>query len=176
MKGKKILSWFQLITVLTLFTFTLTFVFPHEAIAGTKIQIPAGTRVLLRTLQTLTPKEFKVGDKISLAVASDVIIDDKVVIKAGAPAVGEVTESKEKGIAGQADKLSIAVKNVEAVDKTYVALLGSKTVQGEEKMVMAIILALLCLPLILIPGGSASIPEGTHIEGTVVAPTMVTVD
>ncbi|MEW6215420.1 MAG: hypothetical protein AB1478_09525 [Nitrospirota bacterium] len=172
---KKTLARVQLIALLTLSVFVWTFVLPHEAITAATIQIPAGTRVLLRTIQTLTPKEFKVGDRVNLVVASDVVVDGKVVIKAGDPATGEVTVSKERGIAGQADKLTISVKSVKAVDGTPVIISGTKSVEGEEKMVMAIILALLCLPLILIKGGSASIPEGAQIEAMVAAQTTITV-
>lgn len=173
LKSKKTFAWFQLSTLLTLFAFVLTFVLPHEVIAEKKIQIPAGTRILLRTLQTITPKEFKVGDRVNLAVASDVIINGNVVIKAGAEATGEVTVSKERGIAGQADKITISLKSVKAVDGTFVPLSGTKSVEGEEKMVMAIILALLCLPLVLIKGGEASIPEGTQIDTLVAAQTTI---
>jgi hypothetical protein len=176
MRGRKIFKWVQFMITLTLFIFVWVFVVPREAVAQTKVQIPAGTQVILVAAQKVTPKEFKVGDKVRLTVASDVVVNGKVVIRAGAQAIAEVTESKTKGIAGQADKITISVKSVEAVDKTLVPLSGTKTVAGEEKLILAIILALLCLPLILITGGSASIDQGSQIEATVSYTVTVTVD
>lgn len=167
---------FQLVTVGTLLAFMWTFLLPHEAIAQQKVQIPVGTAVLLRTNTTLTPVQLKVGDTVELSVVSDVVVDGKVVIKAGAKARGEITTSKESNYIGIAAKMGLAVRSVQAVDRTTVPLSGSKLVEGKDKMVMSIGLSLVCCILFAVmKGGESSIPSGTQIECTVAGTTEVTV-
>ncbi|MBI4822924.1 MAG: hypothetical protein HY805_01675 [Nitrospirae bacterium] len=103
------------------------------------------------------------------------VIDDKVVIKAGTQATGEVTASKKGGIVGIPGRIEIAVKYVEAVDKTSVPISGSKTVEGEDKLIAGIVLGVLCLPLIfVVRGGTPRISAGTMIDATVSMPTTIT--
>lgn len=167
---------FQLLVVGTLFTFVWTFMLPHEVVAQEKVQIPAGTVVVLKTNSTLTPEQLKVGDTVQLSVVSDVVIDGKVVIQAGASAMGEITSSKERGMIGIAAQIGLVVRSVQAVDGTTVFLSGSKLVEGKDKMVMSIGLALICCILFaLMKGGEASIPAGTQIQATVAGTTTVTV-
>jgi hypothetical protein len=166
---------FGLLVLVTLTVFFWTFVTPHQAIAQQKIQIPAGTSVLLKTNTTLTPKELNVGDTVELSVVSDVIVDGVVVIKAGASARGEVVASKDRGMIGIAAELGLTVRSVQAVDGTTVALSGSKMVEGKDRMVLSIGLALVCCLLFaLMKGGDANIPAGTQIQSTVAGTTTVT--
>jgi len=167
-------SSFQLLTIVTLLAFMWAFLPPHEAIAQQQVRVPAGTQVLLRTTETLAPETLHVGDTVHLSVVSDVKVQGRVVIEAGAPALGEITESKKQNFIGIAGKLGLAVRSVEAVDGTTIALHGSKLVEGEDKMVISIGLALVCCILFgLMKGGEASLASGTQIQATVAATTEV---
>lgn len=174
LKGHKIITRLQLVASITVVAFIWVFVFPQEAITGEMVQIPAGTKVILKTAISLQPKDFKVGDRVNLIVASDVVVDGKVVIKKGAPALGEVTVSEVIG----EDKLTISIKSVEAVDGTPVIVSGTESMEGAaERIGIGIIAALFCLPLILIPIlTSPSISEHTKIKAIVVEQTTINVN
>ncbi len=173
-KGRSIA--FQFLTIGTLFAFMWTFLLPQEAIAQQKVQIPAGTAVLLKTNTTLTPEQLNVGDTVDLSVVSDIVVDGEVVIKAGATARGEITTSKENNFIGIAAKIGLAVRSVQAVDGTTVPLSGTKLVEGKDRMVLSIGLALVCCILFgLMKGGDAFLPAGTQIGTTIAATTTVTV-
>lgn len=167
---------FQLLAIGTTLIFLWTFLLPHEALAQKKIKIPVGTVVLLRTNTTLSPKQLNVGDTVELSVVSDVVVDGEVVIEAGAKARGEITTSKDRNLIGIAAKMGLVVRGVQAVDGTTVPLSGSRIVEGKDKMVMSIGLALVCCILFaLMKGGEAEIASGTQIECTVAGTTEVTV-
>jgi len=165
---------FQLLTAGTLFAFMWMFLLPHGSIAQQKVEIPVGTTVVLKTNTTLAPEQLKVGDTVELSVVSDVIIDGKVVIKAGDRARGEITSSKDRNLIGIPAKIGVTIRSVQAVDGTTIPLSGSKLSEGKNKMLPSIGLSLICCVLFaLMKGGEASLPAGTQIEATVAAATPV---
>ena len=165
---------FQLLAVGTLFVFMWTFLLPHEAIAAREVRIPAGTVVILQTITTLTPEELRVGDTVDLMVVSDVFVDEKIAIGAGAKANGEITISRERNFIGIAGKIGLTIKSVQAVDGTMVLLSGRKISEGKDKMVMSIGLSLVCCILFaLMKGGEVSLETDMQIEATVPVMTSV---
>lgn len=126
--------------------------------------VPAGTLVPLSTVAPLNPELVAMGDTVMFVVARDVVVNSKVVIKAGATARGEVTASKNNNLIGIAGKMGIAAKSVEAVDGSTIMLTGSKNVDGKDKMVVSIGLSLICCVLFaLMKGGDAEIPAGSEL-------------
>jgi hypothetical protein len=67
-----------------------------------------GTEVPLRTVEELTTKEkvLKVGQRFRLEVSESVLVNGTVVIPAGSPAMGEITDVRNKGMWGKSGKLN----------------------------------------------------------------------
>jgi len=154
---------FKVFSSSVLFFFILTFVSPFNVLAQTKVQVPVGTVVTVKTNTLVSPEILNVGHTVYLSVVSDVIVDDKVVIKEGATAIGEVTVSRELNYIGIPAKIGIAVRSVQAVDGSTIIISGIKLVEGKDKMVVSIGLSLICFLFALIKGGEADIPAGTPI-------------
>ncbi len=147
------------------------------ALAQTKVTIPAGTIVSLLTYQSISPEVHKIGDRVSFTVAYDVVIDGKTVIKAGTDVFGEITESKLRGAIGQAAKIGMSIRRVNAVDGTIVPLYGAKFAEGQSKMGTAIVVTVLCCVLgLLIKGGDAEIPSGSEIQAETAGTIVVLLD
>lgn len=168
--------FYRTIVILTLFVY-LTVLFVHEnVVAQSKITIPAGTVVSMRVTQEISPKLYKTGDHVNLPVVYDIIIDDHIVIKAGAIVKAEITQSKARGAVGQPAKMGITIQRVEAVDGTIIPLYGAKVVEGSSSVTSAIVVTILCCVLgLLIKGGDAIIPAGTEIQSEVAGTMQVTV-
>ena len=143
---------------------------------GESIKVPSGTEANVRLSQVVSPETHYRGDKVIMSVDRDVSVNGKVVIKAGASAIGEVMHSATKSFAGQPAKIAVAVTSVEAVDATQI-LLGSQTKrsEGSNKLVLSIILSFFTVGLfLLMKGGDASIPAGaTIVAGTVQTVTVL---
>jgi hypothetical protein len=166
---------FHAIVLLTVAAFFVTFILPKTLYAE-EINIPTGTSVQLSTNALLSPASVNVGDAVELTVTSDVVIDGKVVIKAGAPAKGEIIQAKDENYIGIAAKVGLAIRTVEAVDGTSLMLSGTKLVEGKDKMAMSIGLSIICCILFaLVRGGSASIPAGTVIDCIVTTSSTVNI-
>jgi hypothetical protein len=151
--------------VATALSFVLACVSSQDA-AAAAVKVPGGTAVMLRTTQPISPKTFKPGDRISFSVADNVVVDGTVVIKAGSEAVGEVVQAEKRGILGKPDRISVRLTSVTAADGTLVPIAASKSAEGDDKMVLGIVLTLICLPFLLMKGGEAQIAAGTTVQGT----------
>jgi len=71
----------------------------------------AGTPVPLKMLEELTTKgkKLKVGHRFRMEVAQPVTVGGTVVIPAGTPAMGEVTEVRNKGMWGKSGRINARV-------------------------------------------------------------------
>ena len=134
------------------------------------VTIPVGTRVMLNVEGTISPETHTEGQSVLFACSQDVVVDGKVVIKAGASGIGEVSASTPKGSVGKAASISIRVHSVTAADGSTVPLRGTKTVKGESKQTESLgITVLCCIAGLLMKGEDAAIIEGSTIDGTVLS-------
>lgn len=77
---------------------------PAPVAAGPKdYVIPAGTSISVQLPAEISTKTAKVGQRITANLTSDIVVDGKVVAKAGAPVQGSITEviSGSKTIGGK---------------------------------------------------------------------------
>lgn len=153
----------RLTSLSTVLAFALVSLCPPHLEAA-DVKVPAGTPVMLRTAQAISPQNVKAGDPVSFTVADDVVVDGKVVIKAGSQAKGEVVKAEKRGILGKPDRVSVQITSVTAVDGKTLPVSAAKAAEGEDKMVLGIILTLICLPLLFIKGGEAEIGAGTTVQ------------
>ena len=162
-------------TAVLLLFFLSTFSF-HVQAAG-EIVIPAGTRIELETVQSISSELIQAGESVDFKVRADVSINGVVVVKAGTLAKGVVINSDHaKGI-GKEGNVEIQVKSVPAVDGSFLPLSSNSIARkGENSAVLSIVLGVLvCLLFLLIKGKNGVIPAGTSVEAIVAANSKVVV-
>jgi hypothetical protein len=129
-----------------------------------KLVLAEGTDVPLTFDQDLSSKTAAEGDPVVLILAEDLKIGNVVVAKAGARAVGEVTNAKKSGMMGKAGELNIRVDYLK-IGETKVHLRGTKGKEGESGTTSAIVLTVLFGPIGLIKHGkNIEIKKGTALK------------
>ncbi len=112
-------------------------------------------------------KKLKVGQRFQLETAENVTIDGNVVIPAGSPAVGEITEVRNKGMWGKSGRINARVLYVRANGR-QIRMTGSlddKGTTGTAGVVGAA--ALLPIAGFFMTGTSAEIPLGAPVNAFV---------
>lgn len=128
-----------------------------------------GTKVPLKLREELTTKEkrLRVGQHFNMEVAEAVLVNGQVVIPVGSPAVGEVTEVRNKGMWGKSGHLTAQILYV-TVNGRQVRLTGTfddKGVTGTGGVVAAI--AFVPVAGFFTTGTSAFVPVGAAVTGFV---------
>ncbi len=123
-----------------------------------------GTDVPLTFDQDLSSKTSAEGDPVNLVLAEDLKVGNVVVAKAGAPAIGEVTNAKKSGMMGKAGELNIRVDYMRVGD-AKIKLRGSKGKEGESGVTSTVVLTVLFGPIGLIKHGhNIEIKKGSQIK------------
>ena len=155
-----------------------TIVTPAPAPAPTAIAAPVsnnavlrtGTEVSLRLAEELTTqgKKLRVGYRFRLETAEPVIVQGVTVIPVGSPAVGEVTNVRNKGMWGKSGQLGARVLYV-TVNGRQIRLSGSFDDKGVAGGVGAVaVSAIVFLPAgFFMTGTSARVPMGTSVKAFV---------
>jgi hypothetical protein len=131
------------------------------------IEIPAGTQVYLVTNTSIVAKgdAVNVGMIINSRVARDVRIQGQTVIKAGTPAIVNVSSMKKRNVAGVKGKLALTAVETQTVDKQTVYLTGGYNKEGKSRMGWALgVGILIAWPVLFLPGTAAELPAGTMIS------------
>lgn len=132
--------------------------------------LQAGTDVRFRLLEELTTedKKLRVGDRFRLEVAEPVLIQGVSAIPVGTPAVGEVTEVRNKGMWGKSGKFTARFLYM-TVNGRQIRLTGEFDDKGRAGGVGAVaVSALVFLPAgFFMTGTSARLPAGTVVGGLI---------
>lgn len=127
-----------------------------------------GTPVVLRIIQGVTTKEkaAKVNDRVRMEVAEAVTVGSTTVIPAGAPAVGELTDVRYKGMWGKSGRIVGRALTVNANGRT-IRLSGTFDTKGGAGTAGAVaVSAIVFAPAgFFMTGKSAEFPAGTTIRG-----------
>ena len=110
-----------------------------------------------------------VGQVVDFRVKTDVKVDNKVVIAAGAIAKGQVVRGqKAKGL-GKEGFVEIQIKSVRAVDGQEVYLSGGNVYQeGDDQQTLAIVLGVfVCILFLFLKGKNATVPSGFQLNSSV---------
>jgi hypothetical protein len=75
--------------------------------------IPAGTHLTVRTDSQISSAAAKAGDRFNANLANDLVVDGKVLAKAGAPARGKVSYAKSSGRLHDPGELTLRLTSVE---------------------------------------------------------------
>lgn len=107
---------------------------PTNYLADTSTTSPAvlrsNTPVEMTLNAPLSTKTNRTGDKFSLTVARDVMVDGRVAIPKGTRAIGLVSYAKGNGSFGKSGKMELAFKYLEMGDK-QIPLEGTYYQEGE---------------------------------------------
>lgn len=127
----------------------------------------AGTEIPLTTREELTTKkkQLRVGQRFQMEVSANVEQGGAVVIPAGTPAVGEITEVRNKGMWGKSGYIGARVISMRVGDRN-VRLTGTfddKGVTGTGGVVASV--ALVPLAGFFTTGTSAFIASGSAVKG-----------
>jgi hypothetical protein len=134
-----------------------------------------GTPIKLRSSQTISSADARVGQEIPFEVNEDITVDGIVVLPKGATAIGTVTEADHKKSMGRAGKLNISITYARLADQEKVALRAIKDSKGgghvgamTGAIVATSIVFFPAAPLFLfIHGKDITIPQGTEITAFV---------
>lgn len=77
------------------------------------IEIPEGTSISVRLLETLSSKTNRVGDQFSASVEEPIFVDGKEIVPRGAMAYGVVTSAKESGRIKGRSYISLRLRSID---------------------------------------------------------------
>lgn len=127
-----------------------------------------GTEVPLRVSEELTTKgkKLRVGQRFRLETAEAVAVQGVTVIPAGSPAMGEITDVRNKGMWGKSGHLAARVLYV-TVNGRQIRLSGAFDDKGTAGGIGAVATsALLFAPAgFFMTGTSAKVPVGAPVKG-----------
>lgn len=135
------------------------------SLAEEKAVLKDGTPVMLRLTEEVSTKTKNLSDSIRFEVTKDVIVNGKMLVKAGTPADGTVSVCQKPDILGQEGTIAFTVNSTKAVDGQWVYLRSNLSRSGENKMLISAGAAYACCPIFgLIKGSGASFPVGSEIK------------
>ena len=94
--------------------------------------VPAGTHIVVRTDSQITSANAKAGQIFHANLVKDVVVNNKTIAKAGAPAKGKVTYADSSGRLHAPGQLSIRLTSIQlASGKTLAVSTGAFRVKGK---------------------------------------------
>ena len=140
------------------------------------VVLKSGTAIMLELMSNVDANSVKSGEVVDFRVMNDVRAEGVVVIPAGSVARGQVVIASKNGVFGTPGELAIAIKSAVAVDGTHVPLTSSNlNNEGQDKIVVSVVLTVLCLFGFLIKGGKAEISQGASLSASVLSNTEISV-
>ncbi|HYC95549.1 MAG TPA: hypothetical protein VEB39_07615 [Sphingomicrobium sp.] len=143
---------------------------PVQPLPASNAILRVGTAVPVRLLEELTTKgkKLRVGHRFHMETSEPVMVQGVVVIPVGSPAVGEITDVRNKGMWGKSGHLGARLLYV-TVNGRQIRLSGAFDDKGVAGGVGAVaVSAIVFLPAgFFMTGTSARVPSGTIIKGFV---------
>ena len=143
---------------------------PIAAPDTTNAVLRTGTPVPLKLSEELTTKgkKLRVGQRFRMETAEPVIVQGVTVIPVGSPAVGEITDARNKGMWGKSGHLAGRILYV-TVNGRQIRLSGAFDDKGVAGGIGAVaVSAIVFLPAgFFMTGTSAMLPMGTAVKGFV---------
>src|SRR3954452_5439294 len=143
---------------------------PIAAPVMTTAILRVGTEVPLRLSEELTTKgkKLRVGNRFHLETSEPIMVQGVNVIPVGSPAVGEITDARNKGMWGKSGHLAARILYV-TVNGRQIRLSGAFDDKGVAGGVAAVtVSAVVFLPAgFFMTGTSARVPAGSIIKSFV---------
>jgi len=130
----------------------------QEQAAGNVLRAGAPVPVALSEFLTTKGKRLKVGQRVQLEVAQDVLLNGRVVIPARSPVEGVLTEIRNKGMWGKSGAIHLHISSVN-INGTTIRLKGDMDTRGETGTA-GVVGAIVALPVagFFVTGTSAEMP------------------
>lgn len=128
-----------------------------------ELVLKAGTSIQLETVQLVSSKTAPKGDLVDLIVCDDVLVEGRVVVARGTPAIGQISDARAKGAMGMSGRLMLRPLYIRLSD-TIVRVDGEASDKGSVTAGAVIGLALLSGGF---TGRSAELSKGTPLTGHV---------
>jgi hypothetical protein len=130
----------------------------QEQVTGNILRAGAPVPVVLSEFLTTKGKHLKVGQRVQLEVAQDVLLNGRVVIPARSPVDGVLTEVRNKGMWGKSGAIHLHINSVN-INGTNIRLKGDMDTRGETGTA-GVVGALVVLPVagFFVTGTSAEMP------------------
>jgi hypothetical protein len=143
---------------------------PVAALSSDFAVLRTGTEVPLKLSEELTTKDKKarVGQRFRMETAEAVMLNGMTIIPVGSPAVGEITDVRNKGMWGKSGHLGARILYV-TVNGRQIRLSGAFDDKGKAGGIgAAAVSAIVFLPAgFFMTGTSARIPIGAPVKGFV---------
>jgi hypothetical protein len=131
--------------------------------SGRELVLRDGTEVKLKLTKPISSADARVGDRVELEASGDVVVDGVVLIKKGAPAVGQVTEAQPRKSFGRRGKLNFTIDYVKTVDGQNVRLRSTREAKGADSYGTAGVVTILAGPFgALVKGKDVELGAGTE--------------
>lgn len=136
--------------------------------AETRRIIPEGAVVVVEIGQTIDSKIAKRGDQFPLRLSEPLVIDEQVVLPAGAAGVGEVIHASPSKGGGKAGELLLAARSIESGDLKILLRALKVGGQGDDQTLATLVLSTGIGPLAMfVRGAEIVIPSGTRATAKV---------
>ncbi len=99
--------------------------------AQNRVTVPAGTRILVRMVDSINSAKQKTGDKFTATLETNLVVDDVVVARRGAKVYGRLAEASSAGRFKGSSKLTLELTDIVIKDKAYPLLTGTFEVRGK---------------------------------------------
>jgi len=130
----------------------------QQQATGNVLRAGAPVPVALSEFLTTKGKRLKVGQRVQLEVAQDVLLNGRVVIPARSPVEGVLTEVRNKGMWGKSGAIHLHINSVN-INGTNIRLKGDMDTRGETGTA-GVVGAIVALPVagFFVTGTSAEMP------------------
>jgi hypothetical protein len=130
----------------------------QEQVTGNVLRAGTPVPVALSEFLTTKGKHLKVGQRVQLEVAQDVLLNGRVVIPARSPVEGVLTEVRNKGMWGKSGAIHLHINSVN-INGTNIRLKGDMDTRGETGTA-GVVGAIVVLPVagFFVTGTSAEMP------------------
>lgn len=132
---------------------------------------PAGTEVMVRTLDPMSSTTATTGQKFAVEVDADVVVDGVVVLPAGTRGTGTIVFARKKGMSGRPGALDVRIDSVEGPNGP-IKLRASEANRGEDNRRSGVAAGMVfgLIGAAAVQGTDITLPAGSLIPTTVVAP------
>jgi hypothetical protein len=130
----------------------------QEQQAGNVLRAGAPIPVVLSQALTTKGKNLRVGQRVQLEVAQDVLLNGRVVVPARSPVEGVLTHVRNKGMWGKSGAIQLQIKSVN-INGSNIRLKGDMDSRGETGTA-GVVGAIVALPVagFFVTGTSAEMP------------------
>ncbi|MBV8050055.1 MAG: hypothetical protein JOZ80_02630 [Acidobacteriaceae bacterium] len=100
---------------------------------ATSVTVPAGTRISVRTIDSIDSTKSRVGDRFQASLEEPLIVNGNTVVAKGADVYGRLAESKESGTFTGKSQLQLELTGIVVNGQTIPIVTGEYEVSGKSK-------------------------------------------